>query len=470
VRLGRGIRHRLLILAGCGLVTAALSSDALYRSMSVTHAQRVERAREAVQDELERLRALGPAAVSAAPPAVVGLRAGVADRGAAAATITAGIPQPWVPTLRRLVAAPGAGPVVVDADGGQLIAAVVPAAGGKLLWAAVLVRPSPNLQSWRILVVALAFSALLLVASAAASLISVKRAVAALQGSLTALGDDLSAPVPRSKIGELDDIAVGVAQLARRLDESRRIQERMSRDLARQERLAALGRVVAGVAHEVRNPLASIKLRLDLAAGPEVEMPPPARSAVEHAKTEIARLDRLVADLLVVAGRALGTRSPIDVGALVRARAEALGPWAGLWRVTIAASGSGGAVCDADALARAIDNVLRNAVEASPPGETVQATVDVQAGSLRVRIADHGPGVPDGRAGEIFEPFFTTKPDGTGLGLAISQAIAQAHGGDLSYAREAGVTRLELTLPEGDWRREAQPAPALAGGEARGAG
>jgi signal transduction histidine kinase len=465
VRLGRGIRHRLLILAVCGLVTAALSSDALYRSMSVTHAQRVERAREAVQDELEHLRAMGPAAVTASPPTVVGLRAGVVDRSTAAAAITAGIPQPWAPTLRQLVAAPGAGQVVVDADGGQLIAAVTPGPGATLLWAAVLVRPSPNLQSWRILVVALAFSALLLVASAAASLISVKRAVAALQASLAALGDDLSAPVPRSKIGELDDIALGVAQLARRLDESRRIQERMSRDLSRQERLAALGRVVAGVAHEVRNPLASIKLRLDLAAGPEVVMPAPARSAVEHAKAEIARLDRLVADLLIVAGRALSTRVPIDVGDLVRARVEGLSPWAALGRVSIAASGSGGAVCDADALARAVDNVLRNAVEASPPGETVQATVDVEAGSVRVRITDHGPGVPDGRAGEIFEPFFTTKPDGTGLGLAISQAIARAHGGDLTYAREPGLTRLELTLPEGDWRRGA-PASAVAGGAA----
>jgi signal transduction histidine kinase len=124
-------------------------------------------------------------------------------------------------------------------------------------------------------------------------------------------------------------------------------------------------------------------------------------------------------------------------------------------------------VCDADALARAVDNVLRNAVEASPPGETVEATVDVEAGAVRVRITDRGPGVPDGRAGEIFEPFFTTKPDGTGLGLAISQAIARAHGGDLTYARGPGVTRLELTLPEGDWRRDAPGAPALATGAAR---
>jgi signal transduction histidine kinase len=345
---------------------------------------------------------------------------------------------------------------MVEADRGQLIAAIAPGTGDTIRWAAVLVRPSPNLQSWRLLVVALGFSALLLVASAAYSLISVRRAVAALQGALGALGDDLSAPVPRSQIGELDDIAVGVARLARRLDDSRRVQERMSRELARQERLVVLGRVVAGVAHEVRNPLASIKLRLDLAAGPDVAMPATARAAVEHATAEIARLDRLVADLLIVAGRAPGTRASVDVGALVAARAEALTPWAAPRRVAIAAAGRGRAVSDADALARAVDNVLRNAVEASPEGETVEALVDEASGTVRVRIADHGLGVPDGRAGEIFEPFFTTKPDGTGLGLAISQAIARAHGGDLTYARVGATTRFELTLPAPD----ASPATA----------
>src|SRR5439155_17157016 len=116
-----------------------------------------------------------------------------------------------------------------------------------------------------------------------------------------------------------------------------------------------------------------------------------------------------------------------DVGALVRARAEALTPWAGLRRVSVVATGHGRAVCDADALARAVDNVLRNAIEASPEGGAVEATIDEVAGVVHVRVADHGAGVPDGRAGEMLEPFFTTKPDGTGLGLAISHAIARAH-------------------------------------------
>jgi signal transduction histidine kinase len=451
VRIGRGIRHRLMAVAVLGLVTAALSGDALYRAISVTRAQRLERGREAVRDEIDRLAAFGPAGVASTVSTVVGLRGGVAQGATAPAQIAAAVPAGWREAMRataaRAVASAAASEIEAEIDGGQLVARVAPAAGGALLWAALTVRPSPTLQSWRLLVVALAFSALLLVASASYSLVSVRRAATGLQRALAALAEDLTAPVPRSEIGELDDIAVGIGTLARRLEEARRIQEQMGRDLARQERLAALGRVVAGVAHEVRNPLASIKLRLDLAAGGGVALPPSARAAIDHASSEITRLDRLVADLLIVAGRALGPRARLDVGGLLRARAEALGPWAALRRVTIAVRGEAGAVGDGDALARALDNVLRNAVEASPEGATVEATVETDDGSLRMCVADRGDGVPSGRAGEIFEPFFTTKPDGTGLGLAISRAIARAHGGDLTYRREGDVTRLELTLP-----------------------
>jgi signal transduction histidine kinase len=450
VRIGRGIRHRLMAVAVLGLLTAALSADALYRAISVTRAQRLERGREAVRDEINRLAALGPAGIASTFSTVVGLRGGLAMGASAPAQIAAAVPSAWRESMRTTAtrAARAALPAENESeiDGGELVARVAPGAAGALLWAAVPVRPSPTLQSWRLLVVALGFSALLLVASAAYSLVSVRRAASGLQGALAALADDLTVPVPRSQIGELDDIAVGIGTLARRLEEARRIQDQMGRDLARQERLAALGRVVAGVAHEVRNPLASIKLRLDLASG-GTALPPEARAAIDHASSEITRLDRLVADLLIVAGRALGPRAPLDVADLLRARAEALAPWAALRRVTITARGSGDAIGDRDALARALDNVLRNAVEASPDGATVEATVEADDDGVRVRVADRGEGVPSGRAGEIFEPFFTTKPDGTGLGLAISRAIARAHGGDLTYGRDGEITRLELTLP-----------------------
>jgi signal transduction histidine kinase len=439
----------LLTVAILGVFTAALSAVALYRAIAASAALRLEHGREVVAEEVARLATEGPAAL-AEPPTLVGLRGGVAG---ALGDIARGVPADWRPALAELVvrAAVQGGAATAEAPvaGARLVARVAPARGGRFAWAAIAIRPSPYLQSWRILVVALTLSALLLVGNAVYALVTVGRAARSLQGALRALAQDLSAPVPRSPVRELGDVADGIATLAGRLAEARQIQERLGRDLSRQERLAALGRVVAGVAHEVRNPLASIKLRLDLAMAEENHEPlaPSVRQAIAHASSEITRLDRLVADLLIVSGRPLGPRQAVALGALARARAEGLAPWAGLRGVTIRVTGEASAAADPDGLARALDNLLRNAVEASPSGAEVTAHVEDVAGGLRVTVEDRGPGVPAGRAGELFEPFFTTKADGTGLGLAISRAIARAHGGDVVYGREGAVTRFVLTLP-----------------------
>jgi signal transduction histidine kinase len=452
--LRRPLHTRLLIVAVLGVFTAALSAAALYRAISASNTQRLERAREAVAEEIARLRTVGPEAL-AAPPTMVGLRGGLAREGG---EILAGVPAEWRPALGDLLlrSPPGAdGTLEMPLAAAHLVAMVGPAAGGRLAWAAIAVRPSPYLQSWRMLVVALAVLALLLVGNALYALVTVGRAARALQGALRALADDLSAPIPPVAVRELGDIADGVATLARHLAEARRIQERLGRDLARQERMAALGRVVAGVAHEVRNPLASIKLRLDLAMAEgddgRSRLAPSTRQAIAHASSEITRLDRLVADLLIVSGRPLGPRLPVAVHDLARARAEALAPWAGLRHVAIhldrVGGGDGTASADPDAIARALDNLLRNAVEASPDGGRVDLRVDAADEVLRIAVEDRGSGVPATRAPELFEPFFTTKAEGTGLGLAISRAIARAHGGDVVYVRDDGVTRFELVLP-----------------------
>jgi len=454
VGITRPIRHGLVTVAVLGVFTAALSAAALYRVITLSMVQRLERAREAIVDELQPFidATRGTREASdggVAPPALIGMRGGSAD---SVEDMTAHVPAGW-----RAVMASGAAraretgaaaAVEAPITGATLVGRIVPATGGRLAWAAIAVKPSAYNQSWRLLVLALTVSALLLVASAAYALFTVKRGAGALQASLKALAHDLSAPVPRPPVLELEEIADGIATLARHLAESRQIQEKLGQDLARQERLVALGRVVAGVAHEVRNPLASIKLRLDLATADGAPLPPAARRAIEHASSEIARLDRLVADLLIVSGRALGPRQPLQLTALLAARAEAMAPWSAQRGVTIQTGGRAPEVAvDADAVGRALDNLLRNAVEASPQGATVTATVDSDPAQVSVRVIDRGTGVPDGRAGELFEPFFTTKGEGTGLGLAISRAIARAHGGDIAYARDGAMTRFELTLP-----------------------
>jgi signal transduction histidine kinase len=463
VRLNPPIRHGLLTVALLGVVTSGLGMLALNRAIVNITSLRLEHARESNGEELGRL--VAGATEGAPPPNIVGMRGGVS---ATAADIGARVPPTWSATLVALAERARATGRQVQEEavipGARLLVSAAPAAGGGLAWVATAVRPSPYLQSWRLLVAALTISALLLVASALASLVTVKRGVHALVDATRALARDLTSPVPRPPVRELADIGDGVAALAGHLAEARRQQERLSADLSRQERLAALGRVVAGVAHEVRNPLASIKLRLDLAASPargDAPLPAGARDAIAHASAEIARLDGLVADLLTLSGRAPGPCVPLDLGALARSRADALAPWAALRRVSMRVfEGAAPAVAsgDADRLARAVDNLLRNAVEASPEGGLVEVDVGTGAGAaVSLAVVDHGVGLPAERADQLFEPFFTTKADGTGLGLAITRAIARAHGGEVRYARQDGATRFELSLPrEGAARPEAR--------------
>jgi signal transduction histidine kinase len=461
------IRHRLVTVVFLGVVTSALSLVALVRMLSTATVQRIERGRDFVSDESARLAQAGAQAGSdrrellAEWPRsqVMGMRGGFA-RGDG--RIEGPLPAAWRPVVRETVQA-AAGGMQASREApladGRLLASARPVGDGTIAWAAWQVRSAPYLDNWRWIVVTLSLVTLLLVVAAVHAVITVKAGASALNGALARLASDLSTPVPRPPVRELSDIADGVAALARSLAQAREAQERLGRELASRERLAALGRVVAGVAHEVRNPLASIKLRLDLAVSASPILPPPVEQAVSHASAEIARLDRLVADLLVVAGRSLGPQRLTDLAALVRQRAAALGPWAELRRVAIddsaVAAQTATAEIDADSLGRAVDNLLRNAVEASPPGEAVTVALAAKGQDLRIRVEDRGTGVAGERTAELFEPFFTTKADGTGLGLAISRAIARAHGGDVVYARQGAVTAFELTVP----RRLATPQP-----------
>lgn len=450
-----GIRHRLVTVVFLGVVTSALSLVALVRMLSTATSQRVERGRDYVEEETTRLAtATGTTAadrgrlLAESPRSqIMGMWGGYAD---ARGNLYRNVPDAWRRAVSDVVTTARDGHTAIiresDLPDCILLAGARPAASGEIAWVAYPIRTPPYLNSWRWIVLALSLVTLLLAATAVQAVITFKRGAGAISKSLVGLAKDLSTPVPRPPMSELGKIADGIAVMARSLATAREAQERMARELEQQARLAALGRVVAGVAHEVRNPLASIKLRLDLAVSEAPTLPPIVEQAVGHASAEIARLDRLVADLLVVAGRSLGPRRRVDVGRLVRERTTALLPWAKLRRVEIAVEGEGTADVDADSMARAFDNLLRNAIEASPPDDTVHITI-TPGEALQIIIDDRGTGVDQERAAMLFEPFFTTKSNGTGLGLAISRAIARAHGGDATYERRGAVTRFTLSLP-----------------------
>lgn len=445
------IRYRLISIVLLGVVTSALSLFALERALSTSMAVRRQKAHDIVTSEITRLAATQPAAAALEAGSVstyVGVRGGWVTNAAELARAP-GVPASWVPTMVDAVgrAELEHGQVVdeLDEPPNTVVIGAAPDNSGGFAWAAYLVTPQKALATWRIITIALAIATALLVFTAVWATLGFRRSAAGLNATLTALGKDLTTPVPTPQAAELAGIADGIRAMSRDLLASREATERLGRELAQKERLAALGRVAAGVAHEVRNPLASIKLRLDLTAADE--LPEAAKKAVAAASAEIARLDRLVSDLLLVAGNKLGPRRAVDVGALARTRVEAMKPWAQMRGVAVQATGEGEADIDAESVARALDNLLRNAVEASPAESTVEVRIGDAADAVLVQIEDHGSGVEPARAAELFEPFFTTKAEGTGLGLAISRAIARAHGGDVTYARAGAVTRFSLSLP-----------------------
>jgi signal transduction histidine kinase len=244
---------------------------------------------------------------------------------------------------------------------------------------------------------------------------------------------DLTTPVPPEPTRE-----IGV--LARELEVMRGALE--SRD--RQLKL-----MLAGVAHEVRNPLGGISLfsgilAEDLKAGAHAE----ATEHVARIQHEVEYLQRIVEDFLAFAREQPLSRSPVAAPDLLTEASILLAADAAARAVTVEVVAEP-AVLEADGslLTAALVNMVKNAVQASPPGGKVRVTGRGEGHGYTIRVEDSGPGVPETERERIFEPFFTTREKGTGLGLPLSRKIARAHGGDLRLVALSGTTTFELTLP-----------------------
>jgi signal transduction histidine kinase len=227
----------------------------------------------------------------------------------------------------------------------------------------------------------------------------------------------------------------------------------LERALTRQERLAALGHLAAGVAHEVRNPLNAIGMGIQRLQGEF--SPVEGEEEFHHLCTvirgEVARLNGIVQEFLQLARVPALQRQPVAVPTLLHEVASLLEVEAKAHAVRLTLqvpAGLPALVVDPQQLKQALINLLLNAIQASPPGAGVQVTAVGETEALRIAVIDSGSGVAPDMLERIFDPYFTTKPQGIGLGLPIALRIIQAHGGTLDVKSALGAgTTVEVRLP-----------------------
>lgn len=235
--------------------------------------------------------------------------------------------------------------------------------------------------------------------------------------------------------------AVAWARSARRLAE-------LERRAAREQRLVALGSMSSVMAHELRNPLASLKGHAQLLAEDLEDAGDDKRHAkAERVVAEAERLEQLTTTLLDFVRDGPIERTRVSPAEIVDRALMDLGR--DRVQVDLAAAPAMLEV-DATRLARAIHNLVDNALQAAPDG-AVELAFARDGGDTILTVRDHGPGLPPGGEAQIFEPFVTTRVRGTGLGLAVARRIAEQHGGTLTAANHrSGGAVFTLRLPGRD--------------------
>jgi PAS domain S-box-containing protein len=226
----------------------------------------------------------------------------------------------------------------------------------------------------------------------------------------------------------------------------------LEEQLRLKDSLARLGELTAGLAHEFRNGLATIHGYARLIDPAKVS--PPYAAYVQGIRDETDALGRVVTNFLSFARPAHLTLAPVDIGGLVvRVVEEIRSEVEGLHGSATVTGAFATVDGDEVLLRQAITNLLRNAIEACaglpvPPHIRVDGVVDLTQSSLRVVVADNGPGVDPGLREKVFQPFFTTKEHGTGLGLALVQKIVVTHNGRLTLgSSDQGGAAFQMTLP-----------------------
>lgn len=287
---------------------------------------------------------------------------------------------------------------------------------------------------------------------------NLQRAVRKVEGGLAGLEQNLESKIdPRNDPEEIQRIVQAINRLGATLKEKIEREKKIENDLRHSERLASLGRLVAGVAHEVRNPLATIRLRVQMCRRETDNSR--VNDSCSVALEEIERLNGMVNRLLSFARPLQLLREPTDLRNLVKERIECFRERAAKCGVSLIASlpqDDETCAVDKGRMTQVFDNIIQNAIEAmTDAGGTLSVNmasheVAGNSNAVRIQFQDTGKGMPLEVMNHIFDPFFTTKVSGTGLGLSICHELVTAHGGDIQVNSEEGHgTSVMVTLPAG---------------------
>lgn len=242
----------------------------------------------------------------------------------------------------------------------------------------------------------------------------------------------------------MDREVVGVVGIFRDITDIRAEEQ----EARRKDRLASIGEVAAGIVHELRNILKPLSGTVELLEG-DVQGDPTRLEQVRLIRHECDALEAFLEEILEFAGDA-----PLDVDrhearALVERVVSRVVAHPEAARAEVRFECPDGVVLEGDggALGRMLQNLVMNSIQVGPAG-TVVVSVNAEPGSVRLRVADDGPGIDRAVQERMFEPFFTTRSGGTGLGLAVAKRTVERHGGTIrAHNAEGGGAVFEVTLP-----------------------
>lgn len=319
------------------------------------------------------------------------------------------------------------------------------------------VLPGANRFRAYLITVALGLAALASVLLTLLVIHNLQGGVRKIESALRGLEQNLDSHIDSgSDPEEIQRISQAINRLGVALQANLQREKHIEGQLRHSERLASLGRLVAGVAHEVRNPLATIRLRVQMCRrdSDNVQVKESCGIALE----EIERLNGMVNRLLNFSRPVQLRCEPADLRVLIEERMASFRDWAQRRGVILSTELPRSNVpldFDKNRMAQVFDNVIQNAIEAmSDGGGTLSVSVASQSNAARdcrgvcVEFRDTGKGMAASVARQVFDPFFTTKPSGTGLGLSICHELVQAHGGEIEVDSEEGRgTKVRITIP-----------------------